>query len=134
MITCSRDERRSRDDRLEQKIRRALDNKKNRNSHALELTRRRRHSSLVSYFVLSHSFCLNCRLSSCELPSQQEKGSYDARGRKTGQLRARVSKKDEARQAQTDNMAIMALFSGHHCMAASVLLRLNVDIVSPSPE
>ena len=83
---------------------------------------------------LSRSFCLNCRLSSRELPSQQERGSRDARGRKTGRLRARVRKKDEARQAQTDNMAIMVLFSGHHCMAASVLLRLNVDIVSPSPE
>ena len=117
MITCSRDERRRRDKRREREE--FFDNKKNCNSHALELTRRRRHSSLVSF--LSRSFCLNCRLSSRELPSQQERGSCDARGRKTGRLRARVRKKDEARQAQTENMATMVLFSGHHCMAASVL-------------
>ena len=76
--------------------RRVLDNKKNRNSHALELTRRHRHSSLVSYFV-----SLSFLLVSIVIPSQQERGSCDARGRKTGRLRARVRKKDEARQAQS---------------------------------
>ena len=86
-------------------------------SHDVVVTR------LLCISFLSRSFCLNSyrRLSSRELPSKQGRGSCDARGRKTGRLRARVRKKDEARQAQTENMATMVLFSGHHCMAASVL-------------
>ena len=96
--------------------RRVLDNKKNRNSHALELNDVIVTRLLSRISFLSRSFL--SQLSSLVLL----KG-----GRATPAVARpvdceRVRKKDEARQAQTENMATMVLVSGHHCMAASVLL------------
>ena len=59
--------------------RRVLDNKMNRNSHALELTRRRRYSSLVSYFV-SLSFLLKFALHA-SVRSREAQASHGWRGR-----------------------------------------------------